>query len=139
MISCMSSSTKMAIALSSPMILPLLLFGGFFINDSSIPTIFIVFKYISWFHYGNEAMVISQWKNVHNITCAESITVTGNSSSPGEVSTGEHRCLHEGLSVIDELSFNVNNQLWDISLLVVLIFAMRFIAFFALLRKSKRR
>lgn len=130
MISCMSSSTKMAIALSSPLILPLLLFGGFFINNNSIPVYFEVFKYISWFYYGNEALVIAQWKNVENIICEKT-----NSTE----SSSEHRCLHHGTSIIEELSFNVNNTLFDMCCLITLIIAMRTIAFLALLRKSKKR
>lgn len=151
----MSSSTKMAIALSSPLILPLLLFGGFFINNrcviilqyslsifnyacfSSIPVYFEVFKYISWFYYGNEALVISQWKSIEHISCPESTV----NSSPNATQSllVEHRCLTKGISVIEELSFNPNNILFDICLLVILIFTMRLLAFLALLRKSKRR
>lgn len=141
MISCMSSSTKMAIALSSPLILPLLLFGGFFINNNSIPIYFEVFKYISWFYYGNEALVIAQWKNVDNIICEKQLAQQSNSTavSASAHSTSEHRCLHHGSSIIEELSFNVNNSLLDMCCLVTLIIAMRAVAFIALLHKSKKR
>lgn len=135
MISCMSSSTKMAIALSSPLILPLLLFGGFFINNDSIPIYFVVFKYISWFYYGNEALVIAQWKNVDNIICERNSTAETSAAAH----SSEHRCLQHGSSIIEELSFDVNNSLVDMCCLVTLIIAMRSLAFIALLHKSKKR
>lgn len=138
MISCLAPSTKIAIALSSPLILPLLLFGGFFINNSSIPFVFDVFKYISWFYYGNEALVIVQWKGITNITCSSS-NVTLPETLTTTNTAAEHRCLTTGLAVIEELSFNVNNLLLDIAILLVLIFVMRLLAFLALYRKSKQR
>ncbi|KAI2801386.1 ATPase [Blomia tropicalis] len=139
MISCMSSTTKVAIAISSPMILPLLLFGGFFINNSSIPVYLRIFKHLSWFYYANEALIITQWENVESIQCPELTNSTTGVTTRMTTFNMEQRCLHHGLSVIDELSFNTENIFYDICCLVGLIIGMRLIAFFALLRRSERR
>ncbi|XP_027197959.2 protein white-like [Dermatophagoides pteronyssinus] len=142
MISCLSSSTKMAIALSSPLILPLLLFGGFFINNSTIPIYFKLFKYISWFYYGNEALIITQWINIDNITCSTTTTMineTDNNYHPHDHGGGEQRCLTKGISVIEELSFDPNNLFIDILALIILIIVMRFLAYICLSLKSKIR
>lgn len=140
----------MAIALSSPLILPLLLFGGFFINSrsvsayefmsdanglkssntSTVPVYFDPLKYVSWFYYGNEALIITQWKNVKNITCEQMTS---------KLPTQEHRCLTKGLSVIEEFSFGPDNILLDICALITLIIVMRLAAYFALFVRSKRR
>ena len=76
-----------AAALVVPVILPLFVFAGFFINakfvqliirvqthDSyclfrTIPNWLIWLKYISWLYYGNEMALINQWKDVTSIDC----------------------------------------------------------------------
>ena len=41
---------------------PLLLFGGFFLQSESVPPYFIWLKYISWFYYGAENLYVTQWE-----------------------------------------------------------------------------
>lgn len=36
---------------------------------SSIPFYFTWISYLSWFRYGNEALLINQWSNVTDINC----------------------------------------------------------------------
>ena len=62
--SCMASSTQVALSLSAPMIIPMLLFGGFFLNNGSVPYYFDWLRYLSWFMYANEALSINQWQGV---------------------------------------------------------------------------
>lgn len=64
MISCLAPSTEVALALAAPLIIPLLLFGGFFLSNEDVPVYFDWMRYISWFMYGNEALSINQWKGV---------------------------------------------------------------------------
>lgn len=81
LISSLSSSTSMALSIGPPVIIPFLLFGGFFLNSASVPFYFEWFSYLSWFKYGNEALLINQWASVQtgeiactraNITCPAS-------------------------------------------------------------------
>lgn len=73
-ISCVSSSISMALALGPPIIIPFLLFGGFFLNSASVPVYFVWLSYLSWFRYGNEALLINQWASVGEgeIACTRS-------------------------------------------------------------------
>lgn len=64
MISCSTNSTQVALALAAPLIIPLLLFGGFFLQNGAVPVYFDWMRYISWFMYGNEALSINQWTGV---------------------------------------------------------------------------
>lgn len=64
MISCLTNSTEVALALAAPLIIPLLLFGGFFLQNGAVPVYFDWMRYISWFMYGNEALSINQWVGV---------------------------------------------------------------------------
>lgn len=71
----------MALSVGPPIIIPFLLFGGFFLNSGSVPKYFEWLSYISWFRYGNEGLLINQWKDVgdgeiaclrENATCPRS-------------------------------------------------------------------
>lgn len=64
MISCLAGSTQVALAMAAPLIIPLLLFGGFFLQNGAVPIYFDWMRYISWFMYGNEALSINQWVGV---------------------------------------------------------------------------
>jgi len=62
--SCIASNTQVALAMSAPLIIPMLLFGGFFLKNGSVPIYFDWLRYISWFMYGNEALSINQWSGI---------------------------------------------------------------------------
>ena len=51
LISCIASSIDMALGLGPPFLIPLMLFGGLFLNNGSTPVYFIWAKYLSWFYY----------------------------------------------------------------------------------------
>ncbi|KAJ4431107.1 hypothetical protein ANN_19702, partial [Periplaneta americana] len=72
LISCVSTSISMALAIGPPIIIPFLLFGGFFLNNSSVPPYLKWLSYLSWFKYGNEALLINQWSDVQHIECTHS-------------------------------------------------------------------
>lgn len=60
-ISCASSSVSMALSIGPPIIIPFLLFGGYFLNAGSVPAYLEWLSYLSWFRYGNEGLLINQW------------------------------------------------------------------------------
>ena len=81
LISCIATSVQMAMAFGPTFLIPLMLFGGVFLNNTTIPVSFryirkrfqtdiIVqvylnwIKYISWFMYSNEALLINNWRGV---------------------------------------------------------------------------
>lgn len=127
MLSCMSSNLNLVLALAPMLLVPLMLFGGLFLNAGSIPVYFIWFRYISWFSYSNEIMVVNQWKNVQNITC----DVPKNA-------TGVH-CFTDGKSVIDSLSFSEDNVWLDFVLLATLLVGFRVISYILLYLRARRR
>ncbi len=98
--------------------------------NSSVPIYFIWIKYISWFYYGNEALMINQWQNIDHIGC-HNVTKSnfGNATS----------CLPNGKAVIETLSFNEDNFVRDILLLLALTIVLRFMAYLTLLLKSRKR
>lgn len=112
---------------------------------SSVPVYFKWFSYLSWFRYGNEALLINQWADVSAIACTRS-----NATCP---KTG-HMVLQtfnfKEVSIkCDTKKINVKiiqfNSLilqddfkMDVWNLVALIVAFRVLAYFALLSKTYR-
>lgn len=92
LISCASSSVSMALSIGPPLIIPFLLFGGFFLNSGSVPEYFKWLSYLSWFRYGNEALLINQWADV----------------GPGEIicTRTNATCPADGHIVLETLNFN---------------------------------
>ncbi|KAF2898580.1 hypothetical protein ILUMI_07594 [Ignelater luminosus] len=121
LISCISGNINVALSIAPPLIIPFLLFGGFFLNVKSIPVYFKWISYISWFQYGNEALMINQWKGVKNINC-----------SGYENST----CSKNGHIVLQTFNFSEDNFYMDITALILLIFSLRLLAYFCLLLKT---
>ncbi|XP_062574757.1 protein white-like [Saccostrea cucullata] len=73
-VSAAAPTVTAAIGIAPAIMIPLLLFGGFFLNSGSIPDWLIWFKYLSWFSYANEILVVNQWDNVNNIACTSNTT-----------------------------------------------------------------
>ena len=51
-ISCIFSDKQLAVTLTPVLIIPFMLFAGFFVNQSNIPIFLIEFQYLSFFKYG---------------------------------------------------------------------------------------
>uniref|UniRef100_T1GGV8 ABC transporter domain-containing protein n=1 Tax=Megaselia scalaris TaxID=36166 RepID=T1GGV8_MEGSC len=123
-ISCASTSTSMALNLGSPLIIPLLLFGGYFLNSRSVPPYFKWLSYLSWFRYGNEGLLINQWSDVQ----AGEIECTNSNST----------CPSSGQVILETLNFQASDLPIDFIALVSLIVGFRFFAYLALLIKTKK-
>ncbi|XP_011149501.1 protein white [Harpegnathos saltator] len=122
LISCISNGVSMALSVGPPVIIPFMLFGGFFLNTASVPSYFEWFSYLSWFRYGNEALLINQWAEVDTIQCTRSNTT----------------CPRSGRTVLQTYNFKVDDFWIDIICLFSLIAAFRLLAFLALLSKTRR-
>ena len=74
----------------TPFTLPMVIFNGIFLNNDNTPRMFLWMwmKYLSWFSYSNEALVINQWHGISNITCDTDISL----------------CFLEGSQIIDYLN-----------------------------------
>ncbi|KAG1709784.1 Protein white [Nymphon striatum] len=119
--SCACSSIQIALAVTPPLILPLLLFGGIFLNSGSIPVYFVWLKYLSWFNYAYEIMIVNQWSNIGNLTdCNAKACLTG------EI-------------LIENLSYSQDNVTFDFSMLAGLLVGYRIIAYIILALKSRKK
>lgn len=125
LLSCLSSNLNLVLALAPMLLVPLMLFGGLFLNSGSIPVYFVWLRYISWFSYSNEILVVNQWRDVRNITCSGS--------------EFESQCFHNGKEVISSLSYKEDNMWLDFVLLSTLLVGFRLLSFIFLYLRARRR
>ncbi|XP_065564750.1 protein white-like isoform X2 [Artemia franciscana] len=132
MVSCASPNLATALAISAPMMVPLMLFGGFFLNNNSVPFYFVWLKYLSWFMYANEVLNINQWTGIQNITCRHhhSISIANATIS---------NCTSDGEDVLERLGFMQENFFWNVCCMIGLIIGFRLVAFLLLLKRSQRK
>ncbi|XP_053373342.1 protein white-like [Mercenaria mercenaria] len=133
-VSTSANSVTTALALAPPLMIPLIMFGGFFLNKDSVPVYFIWLEYLSWFKYANELIAINQWEDVDTIPCTNN---TG-SASGDDAKPGPKRCLYDsGQDVIDYLNFDKDNLWLDLGVLIGMMFAYRLVAYIILLLKAR--
>ncbi|RWS22138.1 protein white-like isoform X1, partial [Leptotrombidium deliense] len=143
LVSCVSNNMTIALSIAPPILGPLVIFGGYFLKNTSVPVYFIWLKYLSWFHFANEAAVVNQWQNIRNISCAGSDNPTifthVNSSSSYEADYDDIGCIRTGNQVILSFEYQKDNYYRDIGLLFVLVIGYRIAAFIALCVKARNK
>ena len=112
------NNIDVGLTLMNIVILPLMIGGGFFINVDSIPIYLIWLKYISFFKYAFENMMILEWEG-KNIDCNENCYLTN------------------GDEVLE--FYNIDKRYFRINFLILLLFSIffRFITYFILKYKVK--
>ncbi|KAK4320584.1 hypothetical protein Pmani_008588 [Petrolisthes manimaculis] len=102
----------------------LLISGGIFINLATMPWFIGWVKYLSWFMYSNEALTITQWADVKNITC----------DMPPDVP-----CINTGLQVIDDYAFDPSNLSNDFGYMGLLYLVFHLLGFIGLYLRARRK
>lgn len=123
LVSCASGSISVALSVGPTIVIPFLLFGGYFLNVGSIPYYFRWLSVFSWFKYANEGLQINQWADIDTIQCNRMNTT----------------CPRSGHAVLESNSFLESNITMDIVSLFLLIIAFRFMAFLSLLVRTTRK
>ena len=68
-ISTLFADKQLAVTLTPILIIPFMLFAGFFVNQDNIPIWLIEFQYLSFFKYGYQAlMLVSHHNRLRGIT-----------------------------------------------------------------------
>ncbi|PAV65433.1 hypothetical protein WR25_12526 [Diploscapter pachys] len=67
MFSCLFGTVSVAVAVMPIFVVPMMAFGGFFINQGTLPLYFQPLKYLSYFGYGYETLIINQWSRINEI------------------------------------------------------------------------
>ncbi|VDO47843.1 unnamed protein product [Haemonchus placei] len=122
---CVFGSVSVAIAVLPIFVVPMMAFGGYFINQGSLPFYFYPFKYLSYFGYAFESLTVNEWSHVDSITGCE---------KPGAMG-----CYRNGSDVIRSLSFSPQNKWLNAVLILIMILAFRLIAFVSLWARARSR
>ncbi|KAK6743075.1 hypothetical protein RB195_010378 [Necator americanus] len=120
---CIFASVSLAVAVLPIFVVPMMAFGGFFINQGSLPWFFYPFKYLSYFGYAFESLVVNEWSHVNSISGCTRPQGIG--------------CYANGTDVITSLSFAPQNMWRNVGIIAAMIIAFRSIAFLGLLTRAK--
>ncbi|VDM69263.1 unnamed protein product [Strongylus vulgaris] len=120
--SCIFGKLSTAVAILPIFVTPMLAFGGYFINQASLPWFFYPFKYLSYFGYAFESLVVNEWTHVDSISGCK----------PN--GTG---CYNNGTDVIARLSFSPNKMWINVIIVAAMIIAIRTLAFVGLFTRAK--
>lgn len=66
-ISTIFSDKQLAVTLTPVLIIPFMLFAGFFVNQNNIPIWLIEFQYLSFFKYGYQALMLVRYVSLNRI------------------------------------------------------------------------
>lgn len=58
------SDKQLAVTLTPVLIIPFMLFAGFFVNQDNIPVYLIEFQYLSIFKYGYQALFLNEFNGL---------------------------------------------------------------------------
>eukprot|EP00117_Sycon_ciliatum_P036739 scpid32794/ scgid27614/ Protein white len=145
-------SVAIGLAVTPPLVIPFMLFGGLFLNSDDIPDYFIWLEYISWIKYGFEAAMINEWDGKSISGCAAAVATTPmstltdleanmtsltvaptsamrNMTAPGSMGMP---CFSDGSQVLNFYAFDPDNLVLDIGILIVLSVAFRILAYLIL-------
>ncbi|KAH7726709.1 CRE-WHT-4 protein [Aphelenchoides avenae] len=101
-------------------ILPMLVFGGFYIGFNSIPPYFTWLSWLSWFRYGFEALQINQWRDAE-IQCKD----------------GEYCPAHTGRELLQNRDMDVDRLWIDVAALIGIFIIARSIGLLALMARAR--
>lgn len=120
-VSAISPTVQVATSMGPPLIMPFMLFGGFFIKDESVPDYFIWLKWVSWFKYSNENLQVNQWEDHGAFNCKVNTT-----------------CATSGLELLNRNDYNPDNFNRNIGLLMALLIGFRLFAYIIMVIKARR-
>ncbi|TYZ65848.1 hypothetical protein PybrP1_007526 [[Pythium] brassicae (nom. inval.)] len=125
MVSCLCRRADLAPVVGIAVTLPLMVFGGVFLNSADTPSYFLWVQYLSPIKYGFEALMKIYWKRVALIPCDEAI---------------ENCIARTGAQVLQNYNMLGHSAFHDAMLLIILNVGFRTVGFLGLwisLRVSK--
>ncbi|CAF0727414.1 unnamed protein product [Brachionus calyciflorus] len=134
-LSVVSGDINVATSIAGPILIPLILFAGFFLNNESTPDYFIWIKYLSWFYYTFDSVMIELWTTYDkygSIPCSNRTTIY-----KGNVCNNT-LCYDSGYSVLDQYKISSSNLGRNIPLLFVIMIVFRVLGYVFLKIKTRK-
>ncbi|CAM4904796.1 unnamed protein product [Rotaria socialis] len=115
-------SPEAASAIVIPIVIPLMVFAGFFLSAKTIPNWLIWIKYLSWLYYSNEMALINQWEDVKSLDCNQ---------------VGNRTCYRTGNDILDYYGFKKAHYNRNLGLLFALFIGFRLLSIGILILRAK--
>lgn len=119
LLSVMTNNLAVASILVTPLAIPVLVYGGFFIQTDSIPIYFSWIPYVSWFNYAYKSIAYYQLVDTNETF----------HDGPNDFVNSERLMARNGLDTV-KIGLNI-----AISLIIIVL--IRLLAFFLLFKRSK--
>ncbi|GMR48288.1 hypothetical protein PMAYCL1PPCAC_18483, partial [Pristionchus mayeri] len=96
-------SYAVAVSLTGPILTVLSMSGGLFTNVEEMPKLISWVQYLSWFRYGYESLIVTQFSHEEfdNIPCNTTV------------------CFHNGTEIIHSLNFKKSNHYGNLVIMVI--------------------
>ena len=120
-------NTSTALAITGPILVPFMIFSGILLNSEDVPTYFLLLRYLSWFCYATENLLVNQFNGIQSIAC----------DNPDEPDC--FRRFEKGSEVLDFYKLDPKNFNINIICMCIVAVGWRLLAFMVLLIKSRRR
>ncbi|KAI6197581.1 ABC transporter ATP-binding protein/permease wht-1 [Aphelenchoides besseyi] len=93
-------------------VLPMLLFGGFYVDFDSIPIYYKFISYGSWFRYGFEGLSINQWGDIGDVPGCKATNTSDYRDKYVPVASGEDFCpAVDGVGLLERRGMDESNLL----------------------------
>lgn len=133
MVSTFTGNLVLVNAIAAPLLIPLMIFGGFFIQANSIPVYLEWLKYLSWFYYGNGALLNMQWDGME-FSCQ---TCDGQVLSYDQCGDFTPSLQNTGENILTAAGFDQYSIWFCIGILAALMVGYRSVSYFILLFKFR--
>ncbi|KAK3770917.1 hypothetical protein RRG08_036516 [Elysia crispata] len=135
-ISIIAGDSTLALAVASPILIPLMLFSGMMLNIEDIPEVFKWMKELSWFRNGYQLMMINQWKDWGPIQCPNASHIPMNASIV-EMCAALSCPYRSGQAILDYNSMK-DDRTRDIGQMLGLATGFYLLALFAIVTRTRQ-
>ena len=102
-----------------------------------MPTYFLILRYVSWFGYASENLLINQFSGITSIECDDEEDLNSTNST-----SGIPKCLkkfNNGEEVLDYFTVDPDKFYFNLACMFILIIGWRIMTYLVLLIKSRHR
>ncbi|CAG0922049.1 unnamed protein product, partial [Notodromas monacha] len=119
-----SPSIDAATTIAGTLMPVMIMFAGIYANLDSLSPYLSWIQWVSWFRYSTEALMVTQFDGIENITCT------------AEVQT--EYCISTGAQVLEMYSFHADFYAWDLIILLAMYVVFHFMSYLALSRRARK-
>ncbi|GFS00561.1 ABC transmembrane transporter white [Elysia marginata] len=140
LLSVAAGETTLALSIAAPILIPLMLFSGYFLNADKIPDYLKWLEYMSWFRHASQLLMVNQWDDLGKIPCPEPHEIPENATLP-EMCAALNCPYIDGKAVLAYNTIDPDDQTANTLYLIgltILFFISAFVALYLRARRSRQ-